>query len=234
MKTLLLCLGWVSLCTAGVSNQTVLVSHTKSGRHWFEYSIRTLTGKRVQWLDPRYSPLKHQSSHPKSIWCSHGPSFSNFIDPETNRLILTLRNYKEVIARHTRNIKGQEHIDELLNPDRYKAYLKYVAFYDKWNEGTRHLYYYEDMMADPETELQKIVAFMDESDHKLKDFMESIEYHRKQSIKHTHAGSLSYGVPYFHTVDFPKDLLVKMDERMQELAGPLYDKYLKRFQESSL
>ncbi len=123
---------------SGPTEQSVLVSHTRSGRHWFEYSMKELTGKPVKWFVVQKNSL---FSPKKSLWCSHSPRLKSLLSDITNRLIVPLRNYKELILRHTRHLGEQELLEALRDPKYYQNYLVYLRYYDSWNEDTRLFYY---------------------------------------------------------------------------------------------
>ena len=214
---------------SGPTEQTVIVSHTKSGRHWFQHAVKELTGKRVKGLHiKKYRSL---SAPKKSLWCTHSPRLERLMSDETNRLIVPLRNYKELILRYTRHLGEKERLKALNDVTYYQRYLGYVKYYDSWNEKTRLLYYYEDMMTKTEETLRSILKFIDEPLDKLPEFIQNLPQHRRKCFIKTPGRAISYGELIYYSKNIPKDVLVNMDTIMKREAGDLYDKYLKRYQE---
>ncbi len=88
------------------------------------------------------------------------------------------------------------------------------------------------MMTNPEATFTTILNFIEEPLDRLPEFLENIEMHRQKSFARTPAKTISHGLPIYHTKNIPKHVLREMDALMKEEAGCLYEKYLKRYEES--
>jgi len=225
----------MTVCAANdpiLRDQITLISRTRSGSNWYQYCIKQLVKKPVHFVQSHYklNPCRGV----KGFYWSHDPKIEKLFPSKHNKLIITLRNYKELFCRDTRDLQGEEKYTALFNPKLYIQYVEFIKAFDAWQKETRHLYYYEDMMDHPEGTLRGILTFVGESAGSLPHFIKSLAVHKKRSIilyNQRFKYSITEGkANLYHSLNVPSEILLKVDAMMREYAGPLFDKYLKRYE----
>lgn len=149
---------------------------------------------------------------------------------EADRLILLVRNYKEAIIRHQDGkveLNPQFLLGNILN------YYELLRFYDDFN-GSKILFYYEDLISDPEKIIRKALEFLDETTHeqRIGEFFPYLQYHKNTCINvyAQHGKSYTKGEhDIFHSAKISKTKIRKWDAFMREQDPDLFDKYLNRY-----
>lgn len=170
----------------------------------------------------------------KTLYRTHWFDCLKKVDSSKNKLLLLYRNPKELLIRKSdddqtilqKNLMKGEHID---------VFLYYLRFFDKW-AGEKLLVYYEDLLFSPEVTLRKVLDFLKEDDHSLKDYLENIDEYRQKiliSYSRQHAdkgGSFSKGKDsLFHSKQISKKFLKEIDVLLKNRSLKIWEKYLKRF-----
>lgn len=164
------------------------------------------------------------------------------IDPQSNKLILILRNYKEWFLRYHQGYRfscKQETLDPLdviHDPFLMRLYYGYLKKFHAWPENARHIVHYEDLCNNPQETLQELARFLGvEREMAENDFkkLETMKPKLKKFYDHHMAyygGSRSdrTGKP-FYTRDIDSEELEKVDQEMKEMHPKLFKAYLTRY-----
>lgn len=160
-----------------MNNKNVLLSYPRSGNHWVRFIIEWFSGRPTKGLTPADPPihknlpnkdiLAHVNGNNFIIYKEHGIPKGNL-----NKLILILRNPKECIYRHTKDLKvGQ--ID---------SYMKLINFYNNYG-GKKLLIHYEDLILEPKNIITTITKFLEiYKEEKINNFMENYDLFFKESV----------------------------------------------------
>ena len=229
---------------ATVQHTDIFLSFMRSGTNWLFTCIQALThkplfyiehnGKNTYSLRAGINHLKAPVDHSKKpLYHSHIFRLVNQF-PKNNRLLMIVRNYKEVFIRRVRD--NAENYARLIQKKRqFAAYCAYLKVFDSWDPASRHLVYYEDLIAKPRETLKGVLDFLGESDHRLNEFMQNYESNRLATVQSYHkvqsarGGSMSRGEDvFFHSKQVPTELLRKTDNKMQAFYPALWG-YLKRY-----
>lgn len=182
------------LITASVfaEGKVVLASYQRCGTHWLGYCLYQLLenydfnyAKEYGDIARFIEPLR--SKNPSGIKFQRGHVLVDSslqkrltinevsISPETDVLIVLLRDYKECYIRHQdRRYRGP--IDMFI---REPVYFNNLEAYHHWDPARRYLIYYEDLMTDPRGTLQDLLTFLGEEEEGLDRFIEDIDLHRQ-------------------------------------------------------
>lgn len=244
LASLVLCAQYNVRCPEDFENARILHTHERTGTTWTLYCIQALTGFPIFLTRNKelvhYKPFRIDLSA-APVFHTHFPSYVEKIPSNENDLIITVRDYQEVFVRLAKRsaddrASEEKHIQSLLDAKKHKHFLETLKVYDNWNPKRRHLIYYEDLMLDPKTVLEKLLLFLGEDTIQLDYFMSKIATHRKRSLNVYAAqqdragGPMSKGIDLkFHTKNIAIDIRLKAQSLMQSLAGPLWDKYLTRY-----
>lgn len=225
-----------------------IVSCERSGTHWTIAILQILlkkpvrpiknpnisTGKRVNLLNfvlDENEPILYRSHYIES-------GFSK-IDQSSNRLLLIVRNYKELIARECSGKK----ITKRLKGKKIKQYMKNLSFYDLWkDDDTKLLIYYEDLISDPKNTIEKLLMFYDKDIDLVEEFMENIDYWQKkvyrsyinsQGPQHGKSARNAKPKEIYHTKNISLDDLKKVDRKVRDAYPVLWERYLNRYRSKS-
>ena len=145
---------------------------------------------------------------------------------DNSRFIFLIRNPKECVIRNTPK-KTVQAVTE-----RAKHFSRCINFYDQF-DGDKILVYYEDLLVKPKENLIKIASFLGIRQNEFfVEFFENYDKHKANSIrtyegKSQTGGSLNFT---YHSRRTNKKLLDAVDRTVKEDCGPLYYKYLKRYE----
>ena len=219
-------------------------THERTGTTWTLYCIQALTGLPIFLTRNKelvhYKPFRIDLSA-RPVFHTHFPAYVEKINPDDNDLIITVRDYQEVIVRLAKRAPDQRaneelHIESLLDEKKHSRFIETLKTYDNWNPKRRHMIYYEDFMTDPRSVLEKLLNFLGEDTIQLDYFMSTIDAHRQRSLRvyaaqqNRAGGPMSKGTDLkFHTKNISLEKQLEAQELMRSLAGPLWDKYLTRY-----
>lgn len=160
-----------------MNNRNVLLSYPRSGNHWVRFIIEWFSGRPTKGLTPNDPPihknlpnkdiLAHVKGNDFIVYKEHGAPKGNL-----NKLILILRNPKECIYRHTKDLK----------PGQIDSYMKLINFYNNY-VGEKLLIHYEDLILEPKNIITNITKFLEiHEEDKLNYFMENYDLYFKESV----------------------------------------------------
>lgn len=215
-----------------------ILAFPRSGSTWMRYCVEFLSKKKTGYPgspNPGDNPISEiingmgvDTNAPSILYKTH--NIKNF-GPKQDKLIIIVRDYKEVIPRHL----GLDNLmEKFINSTRGMSnpgvdYLKIVEQYDQL-ESEKLLVYYEDFISKPETELRRVLKFLDVDETHLQSFVENYEFHQKQGIKAYHGRSFTKGTgKSFWQDKIPSNTLNSMTIHLKKTNGPLFEKYLKRY-----
>lgn len=210
--------------------KNLLLSYPRSGNTWLRYCIEAITGK---------STIGYTNEEAASFDKKRILSFLPETDPilvkrhspeDCDKLILLLRNYKEVIIRHhNEGVKpeGEEIFSHV--PD----YMNLIDFYDKF-EKEKLIIYYIDFIEKPRETLVNILYFLKEeySVEKFENFFASFESHKSNCINiyAAHGHSYTKGKEtIFHSKSLSENDNIIWDNIVRGVNPIIFDKYLTRY-----
>ncbi|GEM_PF-2507570 len=188
--------------------ETFLISYPRSGNHWVRFIVEWFSGRPTLGVkgNLRDAPIhKNQFSSTKNP-LSHVAAFKmpilrkghycEYFDSQVKRrgqavrLILILRDPFECITRH----KGK-----VLKQDLNHYMLLVQKFHDYG--GKKHLVYYEDLLATPQDEIERLLKFLGISLRRVGLFMrqyDSLVQLSRTARGREWSGSVSGEDPHFH------------------------------------
>ncbi|MBD3279079.1 MAG: hypothetical protein GF388_12330, partial [Candidatus Aegiribacteria sp.] len=237
--------------------KTILLSYPRSGNTWLRYCIEFLTKRPTRSYNPddntpintglgRFVDIDIDYDAPPIVYKTHGHRYNEkqSYDMDNDKLIVLVRNYKECLVRH--HIGGAGSLDRKFYAqtqgyrDGETDYIGYFQIYEQW-QGKKILIYYEDLITDLEAELLKVLKLLEYDGSYLRELMDNIGFHKKQSI-----GLYSKNPPTIASASFTKgdsDKLIfhsqkltdkqkrEWDRHLEEKFPDILQKYLRRYQE---
>jgi len=223
----------------------VLLSYPRSGNTWLRYCIEFLSkrptaipGSKQQGGNPVSEVIKGMGVNLKATpICSKSHNIGDI--SERHKLIVIVRDYKEAIVRHYKNISNNHKelkkvfLRETEGSIRTGVdYTKILEFYDA-HTGDKTLVYYEDLITKPKKSILQVIDFL-EVDHKyMNEFFNKYNFHKNQGIKSYHGGSFTHGDSNRlreHQNALPQEMLVFMTDAMKNRHPEIFNKYLKRYE----
>lgn len=224
-----------------IHNCDFLFTSMRSGTNLTVTTIQLLTSKPVSFFSPREIHRKdllginrlnlEEDETKKPFFRTHNPCIGKLSD-EDNRLIMVLRNPKEVLLGflYDKEDKFAEFLEE---KGAFKGYLGRLGVFDRWNPENKLLIRYEDLIQKPEEVLPILLDFFDDSHERLADHLENIEDLREKMASSYKRQHVNGGCPLsrtqnvlFHSEQMPIELLKKADEILKRSAPDLWEKYL--------
>ncbi|MDX8430969.1 MAG: sulfotransferase domain-containing protein [Candidatus Algichlamydia australiensis] len=227
---------------APVSPKIGLLSYPRSGSKWFMYVL--LFGAERNWkinhqlwkhfqTEIDYSKIILDHSHHKKVFARH-------FQPERDKLIVLVRNYRECIIRRHGAAKIAQIISSIKNQNFEKLntnwYFDQLAFFDEWPEENRLLVYYEDMILRPREVFEEVVAFIGDDPVILEDFFASYKEHVAKSLawrsaKEKTMRPVSKGKDLsYHSKRISEKEIYAFDEAVKKSYPDLWEKYLTRYE----
>ena len=119
----------------------VLLTFPRSGTNLTLGVLQLLTHKPVESYNPGFEVNRlnldlDQSKVP--LWRAHSYSHIKHLDPNSNKLLMILRNYKECIVTHEKKMgkegfAAQELRSSVLkNSGGFRGYIDNLRFFDQW------------------------------------------------------------------------------------------------------
>lgn len=235
--------------------RTYLLSYPRSGNTWIRYCIEVIAQRptaHMRFSDrPIGMPLALLTGHALDydrppVWKAHSEQELGFKDHRYNArqdwLICVLRNPKEAIkrqagtaqlmslaqdsdsaeTRRSRNAYGQA-----------RSYFDVLKIYDQWDQNKRHLVYYEDLMRQPQQELERLWRTLGDQNacQQLPAFMQEFARHREAALNiyKYQGGSHTNGVDLLqHSRDMPLADRRRLDQAIAQQYPDLWSKYLQQ------
>lgn len=231
----------------------LIASYPKSGNHFVRYIVETLTrrptlgagpiGYMHKYDAPIYVRLRDEGHYRKGHYeledaiaikkhgSAHAPNKITEED-ESRKLILIVRNYKEVIPRFCPKC------GDFLNPvaflDSYHIsalswYAGLLETYNSWPQS-KMIVYYADLITDTEKEVERIDKFLgDDAIMDADGFNKDLQFHRNRSLgacldRRTNGDQVIY-----HSKDIKEEWLVLMRDYLAQ-NHPIAYTYLQRFE----
>lgn len=214
-----------------------LISYPRSGTNWTAYIIENVCRLPVIAVHASKSIVYNEEVHNSSACIIHKSHVDNekFIykyNKETDNLICIVRNYKESVVGHGLAKFNFERFKDKTKGQGSFDYMSVLKIFDE-NNNDKLLIYYEDLLSNPEIEINKIVAYCKQFGGKTdcNEFINNITEHRRKSL-------LLYGMEnskskgeyvHFYSKKLTDEMKAKMDEHLQNKFPVLFEKYLKRY-----
>lgn len=170
-------------------------------------------------------------------------------DQSKNFLIVIVRDYHECFIREAfqrsrsySKIEPKKILERLSNfyktkgknPNSNPPYVDILQKYDQWNEKTRYLVYFEDLVTNFEETIQGCLDKFNITEHYLKDFMEHYEERMleiKGLYRKYHKATFSEGDVHYHKKQLLTDDMAKeFDAMFRDNFPYIWEKYLKRYE----
>jgi hypothetical protein len=147
-----------------------------------------------------------------------------------NRLILLIRNPKEVL---TRVAHKPITVQVLLGtaPSNYvkgSDYFDLISVYDSWDPNKRLLVYYEDLLTNPRKEITRILNFLNEPLTALNDFIRDYQKHKKICLDLYKDGESKGEDLLFHSKNIDPAYRLLIDQWINNLYPVWWNNYLKQ------
>lgn len=245
-------------CEVNPSPNVIVLTPQRCGTHWLLYSIRHLTkASPIKGLQKNGTLFENDSQFDffgePINWNTyflihvHHPNSIIWQDPQENKLILIIRDYKESILRmfsnfsYIKDVIGKKHNDPIFNilPPFYGVitwYFENLEYFEQF-KGEKFLVYYEELLLQSENVYRNILSFLNASDQFLEDFMNELELHKDVCLNYYDSksfGSETKGKNLkFHSKKIKEEELIEFDQLVQDNYPNLWEKYLSRYKESN-
>ncbi|MCH9617436.1 MAG: hypothetical protein SP4CHLAM5_07250 [Chlamydiia bacterium] len=238
---------WTSLANflfSGLSqdNSVSLLSYPRSGNTWLRYCIEELTKRPTTWHDMEslIGRVEFSGNEPLGKTFDLGLDYAkpyvykhhDIYSLDDSPLILLLRNPKECAWAHC--VCYANFLTEA------KIYIENIEHFEAF-KGDKLLIYYEDLLSDPFSILEKVVLFLskitkEDCRMRVNNFLREYQRHKQNSIEF-------YGMHMREVVTASKQNLLyysknstlesrkKFDNELYMANPYLWDKYLSRYKE---
>lgn len=248
-----------------VTNQTFVLTAQHSGSHLLLSTIQLLTNRCIRHpftLEQFYKspsplyfvPVDYDYSKP-TLFFTHGCPDVNRLDSKKNKLIITLRDYKENICRLI--------VQDLFPEPKFKtieegalqlldlgallkkeitslgpianAYFERLKVFDRWEPENRYLASYEDMLSDGKRVFYEVMGVLNERNEAFDLFFENeFENHRKYLLyfyRRSGRNCMTQGEDlHFFAKRISPEVLQEIDLFVKNRYPTLWEKYLHRYE----
>ncbi len=139
-----------------------------------------------------------------------------------NKLISTLRNYKELFSRSGRLQYSKKSIQN---------YFRHLAFFDNWDSDKKFLVHYEDLIDNPSELITDLANFLNASDERVQELLENYDLFCQRVLASYifHPGKTkSKGRSSdFHRKKITPEKLLDLENQVRKENPYLFEKYLK-------
>lgn len=201
--------------------------------------IQALTQAPIYRKEGLFNPFNFVIDHSKTpLYKSHSGTTLLSKYKKGDKLLFILRNPKENIRRNTIGIAPSfddfQHVFFDHDPI-FELYLYNLYFFEHWKKESRLLIYYEDLVLNPVSEMEKVLKFFGEpiTDLLNQNFLKEIGqqtltfYHNRYALS---GGSHSKGEDVaYHSKQIPPEILHSIDQFLEKTYPDLWKKYLKRY-----
>ena len=219
----------------------LLMSFPCSGAHWIRYCVEYFSGKRTPgkelWaIGGRLKWAKYLARHGKILMCNLGLANPNdfimgrshhpkVLESRHNKLILLLRNYKELFVRTSFPLSNSK-------MGVFENLPKMIQSFHEFN-GDKLLVYYEDLVSEDFTCMGEVLSFLGiDYDLGKCDLSEL----KRKSVKMKGSKSFKDGAPQmiYYSLKLQPAERAEIDNKFREKLGDLYETYLGRYAEGNL
>ncbi len=235
----------------GAINKEFFLSFPKSGTNLALGLIQALTHKPYLAIQEKWTPSKENlnranidiNTKKSPMFRTHGRHkkelvFLDRLDQNRNKLIMILRNPKECIVRFCKYSEEEFLSSVLNNKGGFPLFISNLQAFDSWkNNQTKLIVYYEDLIKNPRAFAITVLEFLGESQYLLEDVI--LDYEKisskilssYQSQWEKEKRLFSGGdQEIFHSRNFSKVNMKKIDSHLEEQYPILWSKYLHRYQ----
>lgn len=230
------------------SPRTFVLSFPRSGNTWLRYCLEFLTQRpslayyglscqprqrTLGWsadfpVDHRRAPII--KAHRAQEMVLHHNDVMREPNPDTDTLILILRNPKECFARH----QHQSWHSLLLNAAiglgyEPRSYFDNINYFETWPSHMRLLVYYEDLIIDPRTTLTRILTFLKEPTTHLDQFMNAYEEHVQKCLVVYGRNTSKRNDIFFHSKKTSHAYHMQIDNWITAAYPHVWTQYLQRY-----
>ncbi len=213
-------------------NKPLLITYSRSGTNWIRYFVETVSKK------PTPGQKRVVEGNDYILDRAH----AGFINAKKYKAIfLIVRNYRECLVRHhgLQKIRNFGSINEFLKAEKLSQpanwFIKNLEAFDAY-KGEKLLIFYEDLILEPEKNLQEIGQFLGLSKSDVKQFIDKIEEHKIQSInaytkfnrKSTTKGD--YSQLGFHSTMLTPTEIMEFDAFYKQRHPKLFNQYLSKYE----
>ena len=214
-------------------DKPLLVAYSRSGTNWIRYIVEFLTKKPT----PGYTRIIKG----KNFALDHA-HMGFAVMKNYDEVILIVRDYKECLLRHlTKHWKTSSAVKTFLEQESSKTppsgYIRNIQEFDKF-KGKKLLIYYEDLILNPQREINKLVKFLNLPKNYLKELLNNLDYHKKQSVtlymknqKSITKGSIDK-LKYHSKKLLSTKEKIEFDAYYEKNYSILFKKYLQRYKEN--
>jgi len=215
----------------------ILLSHPKSGTNLTtgliqKYTLKPLTSltNYIHYQDANRLNLLLDFNKSPFIRTHKG----YLLKKNQKKLIMLVRNYKESIIRNKIWLKDILHTSGNDLFQHFDLFLLNLQTYHEWDSDKKLLIYYEDLVSNPFTELNKILKFLEENEidqsflEDLEDTISKIKdsYHQQFANQ---GGCMSKGKDLlFHSQSIQENIWQRVDDLIKEKKPELWN-YIKRY-----
>ena len=224
-------------------SREVILTYPKSGTNLTICTIQILTRRPVEYYTQAMTNrLQLELDRTKTpLWRSHEAKYIRNLDPNTSKLLLVIRNYKECIVRKVLQMDDPSFTPSKLrncvvnNEADFRQYMDNLSYYNAWpNDETKLIIYYEDLISQPRVEISKILDFFGEQDADVDGFFADYDTWMQKimnSYKKQHGTQYSSGgnKEIYHSKNFPVSILQEIDQSIENRYPELWEKYLNRY-----
>lgn len=232
-------------------NISVLFTHRRTGTNWTYSSLMYLTNRKF--VDLRAFPnlwnfrgwnalgVKIDNRKP-FLYRTHDPFLIRALDPQTNKIIMSIRDYRELFFRgddceNASNRGLHRKINKFV-----ASLLDYLITFDNWPEQRRCFFRYEDLITEPRRVFSDLLSFLGESDGHLNDYIANYDALKQKMIEAYEylyfraGGSITKGESTrYHVKNVDRDLIRQLDDALKEQASKdIWDKYLSHYYNLSI
>lgn len=208
----------------------LLASYSRSGTNWVRYFLETVTGQPT----PGQSRL-HQGHN----YCIDRAHRAFKIMHHYQKVVLLVRDYRECVLRHHRDIwHAYPDPTTLLTDEGLEQpplwYIRNLQTFDKF-QGNKLLLYYEDLVQQPMSTLSQLASFLALDPERTKAFLQDIKTHEAASVQvykgggHRSESSFSKDLKYHAKTKLTPDQMKEFDEFYFSRYPEIANKYLTRY-----
>jgi hypothetical protein len=224
--------------------KTYLISYPRSGNTWLRYCVEFITQRPTigyqsetassydKYSIGKFSNLNTNLNSEPVLIKRHG--FESIMNEKSDKIVVLIRNYQEVIIRHSEKIDFDSFTSNLIGKNNEVDYYSIVNQYDKWN-GEKIIIYYEDLITNLEGTLKKVMSFISNEDfsQRISYIINNLEHHKKESIRiySIHSESKTQGnETKYHSNKISKAEKAKREEFVKNKDLKIFEKILKRYE----
>lgn len=222
----------------------LLLSYPRSGNTWYRYCVEALTKRKTHGYlqdDSGHFDKNHLGSYVNLGVNDDGPDILTKrhavedLNKPVEKLILIVRNYKEVLIRHRRDSWNSAFDLNFLESscvgqNSSMNYLTMIEYFDRFN-GPKLIVYYEDLITNLRSVLIETSIFLQEGGENIENFLASIKEHKENSLK-IYGGSQTKGnSTTHHSKVLTKEQKVNWDSFVESYNPEIFKKYLTRYKE---